>query len=525
MKYSNLDEFSKYASRLSLRKKPKGFHLKNNPWSTSTPKSNLKNNIINDDKQIKKITLRDTILNLSIKKRIVFYEERYITCMSSQTELSAWIKSIKEKGKPSPLTEGYVPPTRSKFSEFLHNTLSIKQRKRMNIFSNHVTTTASTPKSSLSHFFKKTTNNLSTTHKLKQHQQKQHTNSGPTPSPQIKNSTMNQSFRNRFSLTASFTRLSLSSKNNTFLRNTLFSEDNNDMLALDKINPSQNAKPTDNFKILKQQAQFYHDKHIPSAVPQQETINSTVGYQRKAVSNLINYGTTVLMKKNKRPRSQATILPNSPSSIFLDKLQQPLCKRSYSQDSDDSNNNDHSIAKRYPNINFREPQYCHNCILQNAYISSGINQKKEMESTTLHSSTPLSTTETVFSSISTPALAKNSKEVDCQLATEQRPSLTKTIIVEKAKNIIQTSIGKKRGDRVQKGNKNSHEEANNNTKIKEEIKVNHEHYSSITAKPHQKQQLEGLRKKRKSLLVAPSLSTLRLLSQKTQLLKRQSLRA
>ncbi|KAI9473583.1 MAG: hypothetical protein EXX96DRAFT_487464 [Benjaminiella poitrasii] len=345
---------------------------------------------------------------MSIESRIRFYEEKYATCMCSETELSAWIRSIKGKGKPEPLTEGYIPPARSKLSDFFHYALSTKQRKRKATSNHFINTPAPAPKSSLSTFLKKATNSISTTYKLKKQQPKERIISGPAPISHTKDNTLNQSTRNRFSITSSLTRFSLSSKNNTLLRNTLVQvEEDNDISA--------------------------------------------------------NGNTSILLKKSKKPRSQATILPHSPSSIFLDKLQ-PISSSSSSNREKRSS----TLSKRSKSA---KSQNCHSYILHNdsAHFSN------------------------------CDIIQDNSTKV-----VKTPPSLLRTISSRRNRN----SVDKK----------------------EETVKNKGEYHSILAARSHQKkprpeeQGKEKLKKKRGSILAAPSLSTLRLLSQKTQALKRQSLR-
>ncbi|KAI8393673.1 uncharacterized protein BYT42DRAFT_551858 [Radiomyces spectabilis] len=46
------------------------------------------------------------------KERIAFYERTCDQCLHAESKLSSWIKRQKEKGLPTPLTEGYQPPPR-----------------------------------------------------------------------------------------------------------------------------------------------------------------------------------------------------------------------------------------------------------------------------------------------------------------------------------------------------------------------------------------------------------------------------
>lgn len=44
--------------------------------------------------------------SLPASDRIKVYEQMYSSCMNTQSKLSTWIQSNKEKGPPSPLQEG-----------------------------------------------------------------------------------------------------------------------------------------------------------------------------------------------------------------------------------------------------------------------------------------------------------------------------------------------------------------------------------------------------------------------------------
>lgn len=44
--------------------------------------------------------------SVSTHERIKIYEQKYQHCMTSNTSLSNWIKSVQDKGLPTPLVEG-----------------------------------------------------------------------------------------------------------------------------------------------------------------------------------------------------------------------------------------------------------------------------------------------------------------------------------------------------------------------------------------------------------------------------------
>ncbi|RCH95522.1 hypothetical protein CU098_005051 [Rhizopus stolonifer] len=123
---------------------------------------------------------------LPIEERISYYEKEYETCMESQTQLSAWIKSIKDKGPPRFLKEASARPSRSRFSDIF-----FMKNKRKSYLSYEATEATPTVKSSLSTFLKKATESLSTSCKqvpsLKRHSQKK------MPSPSV-------SYQRHFSL-------------------------------------------------------------------------------------------------------------------------------------------------------------------------------------------------------------------------------------------------------------------------------------------------------------------------------------
>ncbi|KAI8327419.1 hypothetical protein EDC96DRAFT_587601 [Choanephora cucurbitarum] len=134
------------------------------------------------------------MLSLPIEERIAFYEDKYRLCMESETQLSDWIKNVKQKGPPSPLAEEKIMlPAKSKFSEILFSSVSTKSRSR-HLSVQEATETTPTVRSSISTFLKKATGSLSTSYK-----QTQPKSTTPMPS---------SSYQKRFS----FNRFSLSTK-------------------------------------------------------------------------------------------------------------------------------------------------------------------------------------------------------------------------------------------------------------------------------------------------------------------------
>lgn len=56
---------------------------------------------------------------ISTHKRIRMYEQKYQHCMTADTSLTSWIKSVQDKGLPKPLIEGLL--IKLIFTYFLHN--------------------------------------------------------------------------------------------------------------------------------------------------------------------------------------------------------------------------------------------------------------------------------------------------------------------------------------------------------------------------------------------------------------------
>ncbi|KAI8144476.1 hypothetical protein BJV82DRAFT_667678 [Fennellomyces sp. T-0311] len=46
------------------------------------------------------------------RERLAFYDRTFKLCMKADSKLSSWVKRVREKGLPKPMTEGYKPPPR-----------------------------------------------------------------------------------------------------------------------------------------------------------------------------------------------------------------------------------------------------------------------------------------------------------------------------------------------------------------------------------------------------------------------------
>jgi hypothetical protein len=96
------------------RKKPKQIYFKNNTWSSAPPQSLSRfiSTEMADDQQTCSTAAKEEhnfiVPSTPIGDRIEFYEQQYKICMESRTKLSSWIKMTKEKGLPTPLTEGII---------------------------------------------------------------------------------------------------------------------------------------------------------------------------------------------------------------------------------------------------------------------------------------------------------------------------------------------------------------------------------------------------------------------------------
>ncbi|KAI8375825.1 hypothetical protein BD560DRAFT_392028 [Blakeslea trispora] len=176
---------------------------KNSTWSGAyTNKQSPKSHRLN----VTEIESAFFMLSSPIEERISIYEERYKKCMESPTQLSNWIKNVKQKGPPSPLIEGREKmmlncqlPAKSKFSEILFSSVSTKSRSR-HCSVQEATETTPTVRSSISTFLKKATRSLSTSYKqAPTSKQQKSIELAPLPSA---------SYQKRFS----FNRFSLTSK-------------------------------------------------------------------------------------------------------------------------------------------------------------------------------------------------------------------------------------------------------------------------------------------------------------------------
>ncbi|KAI8880523.1 hypothetical protein K501DRAFT_335338 [Backusella circina FSU 941] len=136
--------------KMSFSKKTRRYGQKNTPSSQSSSASSSPTATIS----LVHEPLHFLLPNISIEERIASYEKKYRSCMESRTELSSWIMKNKAKGLPAPLTEDYRPPTRSRFPDFLHGSLSTKPR-RGQLKNNRYESIPT--KSSLSTFLKKAT--------------------------------------------------------------------------------------------------------------------------------------------------------------------------------------------------------------------------------------------------------------------------------------------------------------------------------------------------------------------------------
>ncbi|KAG2211401.1 hypothetical protein INT46_001632 [Mucor plumbeus] len=468
MSNSNCKKSSSLNKKVCHRKKPKGSF--NHTWSAST----YKNQIQHECSTFNLTSASSYIVStLPIETRIDFYEKKYQAVMEAETKLSSWIKSSRDKDPPPStpiLSKPISTATKSRLPDFIFSSLSTRSKRKNQLHFD----LQPTAKSSISTFLKKASGTLTTSYNKQpsKRPQKSLFDNPKTPS------TLQYQNNHRFSLTSSINRLSLS-KNN-YSNNMILSEDpscsinNENKPVITTTTKSKYKRFSTTFSP--------HQENSPPPVQQKKTLKSSTD-------------STVIKK-----RPQSSLLPQSSSSIFLERL------RSRSPISDNTPKS--SAQTIQPNV------LCQSNIYYNSNSSIG----------TMDDDTPPSSPSSI-DSVLTPPLShnKNSHNLYYQQRNKRRSqelffnhAKPKTSISMMA-NITENKLLEQQEEKI------TLSQTNNNNCIPAATAPsdggNYFVTNTTTATNHQ------AKKKRASLLITPSLSTIRLLSQKSQLLKRQSMLA
>ncbi|KAL9554068.1 hypothetical protein MBANPS3_002990 [Mucor bainieri] len=487
---SSCKKSSSLSKKSCHRKKPKGSF--NHTWSASTCKAQL---LLQEQAPLNLATASTYIVStLPIETRISFYEKKYQLIMASETQLASWIKATKEQAPSPPKPSIPIPTsTRSRLPDFLFASLSTRPKRKSQIQLDSIEPSPHTAKSSISTFLRRASDTLATSY------------SKQTTSRRSTSSTSPQTQHNhRFSLTSSLNRLSLS-------RNSCSS-----MIISEELS-SPPTTTNNEIKSLTTTKSKYKRLSTPLSPPQAQTLPPPLPLQlqqqlqqqqpqsNKAIKSSAD-NTTV------KRRPQSNILPQSSSSIFLERL------RSRSPISDRASKS----CQQQPNI-----------ILQ----SNNTHYNSNSSIGTMDEDTPPSSPSSI-DSISTPPHTPNTNNNNghhllyCQqqqrnkrrsqelfftnnaaTAAKYKPSLS--VMSHISENKIfeqQENVSSLAAVHI---NNNECDPASTAT----DAPLNGGNYPVITAKSLESQQAK---KKRASLSITPSLSTIRLLSQKSQFLRRQT---
>ncbi|CAO3627481.1 unnamed protein product [Mucor fragilis] len=417
--------------------------------------------------------------------------------MESETQLASWVKTAKQQAPPPPKPNIPVPTaTRSRLPDFLFASLSTRPKRKSQIPFDSITPSPPTAKSSISTFLRRASDTITTSYS-KQTSTKR---LAPSTTPQ------NQ-YNHRFSLTSSLNRLSLS-------RNSCSSM----ILSEEPSNPP--AATNNETKAFTTAKSKYKRFSTPLSPQPQTPLLSLSLQQRRQLQQQQSQSKKTLKSSTDNPttvkkRPQSSILPQSSSSIFLERL------RSRSPISDKTPKS----CQQQPNILSQS-----NTTHYNSNSSIG----------TMDEDTPPSSPSSI-DSISTPPHTPNTNNNGHHLLYYQQRNkrrsqeliLTNGAVTATAKHKpslnMMTHISENRILEQQEDTSSleavgihiSNNECNPaSTAI--DAPLNGGNYSVITAESLEKQQAK---KKRASLSITPSLSTIRLLSQKSQFLRRQSMLA
>ncbi|KAF1799226.1 hypothetical protein V8B55DRAFT_1565022 [Mucor lusitanicus] len=479
------------------RKKPKESF--NHTWSASTCKAQL---LLQEQSPFNLATASNYIVStLPIETRIRFYQKKYQLIMESDTQLASWIKAAKEQAAPPPPKLSIVPipaATRSRLPDFLFASLSTrpKRRSQVHLDDSSLATSPPTAKSSISTFLKRASDTLTTSYG-KQTSSKRP--AAPSAAPQ-------NPYNHRFSLASSLNRLSLS-------RNSCSSM----ILSEEPSSSPPHPTATTNNEIKSSTTAKSKYKRLSTPLsPQPQTLPPPLPLQQQQHLQPNKTLKPSADNTNVKRRPQSSILPQSSSSIFLERL------RSRSPIADKTSKS----CQQQPNILSQS-----NTTHYNSNSSIG----------TMDEDTPPSSPSSI-DSISTPPHTPNNNGHHLlyyqQQQRNKRRSSQELLFTHAAAtpakhkpSLTMMSNISENGTPEQPENMSSlaavgihinHNECNPASTATDAPPLNGGNYSAITAKSLEKQQAK---KKRASLSITPSLSTIRLLSQKSQFLRRQSMLA
>ncbi|KAL7319061.1 hypothetical protein PS15m_002231 [Mucor circinelloides] len=505
---SNCKKSSSLNKKSCHRKKPKGPF--NHTWSASTYKSQL---LLQEQSTFNLATASTYIVStLPIETRIDFYEKKYQLIMESETQLASWIKEAKEKDPPPLPPKPSIPmptTTRSRLPDFLFASLSTRPKRKSQIQFDSIAPSSPTAKSSISTFLRRASDTLTTSYSKQ-----------PSSKKSIPSTTPQNQYNHRFSLTSSLNRLSLSRNS---CNNMILSEETS-------CPPTTTNNETKSSTTTKSKCKRFstplstHLQTMPPPLPlplQQQRQLQQAHPQSQPKKTLKSFADSAIAKK----RPQSSILPQSSSSIFLERL------RSRSPISDKTAKS----CQQQPNILSQSSTTHYN---SNSSIGT-------MDEDTPPSSP--SSTDSVSTPPHTPNTNNNNNNgyhllyyqqqqrnkrksqelffasaIPAATAAEPKPKpclammshITENRILEQQEDIPALT------EADIHSNNNECNPASSPTAIN--APLNGGDYSVTTTKSLEKQQVK---KKRASLSITPSLSTIRLLSQKSQFLRRQSMLA
>ncbi|KAK4516055.1 uncharacterized protein ATC70_011016 [Mucor velutinosus] len=473
------------------RKKPNGSF--NHTWSASTCKAQL---LLQEQSPFNLATASNYIVStLPIETRISFYEKKYQLIMESETQLASWIKAAKEQASPPPKPSTPIPTaTRSRLPDFLFASLSTRPKRKSQIQFDLLALSPPTAKSSISTFLRRASDTLTTSYSKR---------STPSTTPQ------NQ-YNHRFSLTSSLNRLSLSRNSCSSM---ILSEEPSSSLTATNNEIKSSITPKSKYKRFS--TPLSSQPHIlqpPLPLQQQRQLQQQQAQPKKVHKSSIDNATV-------KRRPQSSILPQASSSIFLERL------RSRSPISDKSSKS----CQQQPNVLSQS-----NTTHYNSNSSIG----------TMDEDTPPSSPSSI-DSISTPPHTPNTNNNNghhllhyqkqqrhkrrsqelfftnaAATTAKHKPSLTTM------SHISEDRILEQQEDMLSLAAVTIHitnsECSPASTATAIEAPLHGGNYTAITATSLEKQQVK---KKRASLSITPSSSTIRLLSQKSQFLRRQSMLA
>ncbi|KAG0739857.1 hypothetical protein G6F23_008666 [Rhizopus arrhizus] len=221
---------------------------------------------------------------MSVEERTRLYQEKYDNIIVAENVMRSWIKTNKEKGPPLELSEAYRPPPRARLASVSIPCTQSKRRSLLVHLNRECDPMSPSPKASFSTFLKKAIRpSESSSNRQK-----------PTPRPSV---TCSASKSIGFSLGSSFNRLSSSKQPHS--------------ATADRRISTVQGKASDTTSFQEKPCLNQKD-HVRKKETQQRLLSITECPKPNGHS-------TLPTKKSIRPHS--TIVPYSPSSIFLDRLQ------------------------------------------------------------------------------------------------------------------------------------------------------------------------------------------------------------